>query len=143
MIIKTKYHGEMPINEEQILVMENGIPGFVDEKTFVILPLSEDSPFLVLQSTATEELAFIVASPFIFFKEYGFDIDDATAELLEIEKVDDVEVMIILTIEDPFEKTTANLRAPIIVNRTNKRAKQVILHDTSYTTKHLIGGSPC
>lgn len=52
-----------------------------------------------------------------FFKDYGFDLDETTVELLEIESAEDVEVMAILTIEEPFEKSTANLMAPIVVNR--------------------------
>lgn len=117
MIIHTKYHGQMNVKEEQIILFENGIPGFLEEKQFVILPLSEDSPFVALQSVTSENLAFIVVSPFIFFKNYEFDLDESTAELLDIDNIEDVEVMTILTMAEPFEKSTANLLAPIIVNR--------------------------
>ncbi|RXK30534.1 flagellar assembly protein FliW [Bacillus velezensis] len=143
MIIKTKYHGEIRIDEGQIISFENGLPGFNAETQFVVLPLSEDSPFLALQSVKQEHIAFIVASPFIFFKGYEFDIDHATLELLHIEDIEDVEVMAILTLEEPFENTTANLKAPIIVNKKEMKAKQIILHDASYETKHLIGGGSC
>ncbi|MGV6887428.1 flagellar assembly protein FliW [Bacillus velezensis] len=143
MIIKTKYHGEIRIDEGQIISFENGLPGFNDETQFVVLPLSEDSPFLALQSVKQEHIAFIVASPFIFFKGYEFDIDHATLELLHIEDIEDVEVMAILTLEEPFENTTANLKAPIIVNKKEMKAKQIILYDASYETKHLIGGGSC
>ena len=143
MIIKTKYHGEIRIDEGQIISFENGLPGFNDETQFVVLPLSEDSPFLALQSVKQEHIAFIVASPFIFFKGYEFDIDHATLELLHIEDIEDVEVMAILTLEEPFENTTANLKAPIIVNKKEMKAKQIILHDASYETQHLIGGGSC
>ncbi|PJY99625.1 flagellar assembly protein FliW [Bacillus vallismortis] len=143
MIIQTKYHGQMNVKEEQIILFESGIPGFLEEKQFVILPLSEDSPFVALQSVTSENLAFIVVSPFIFFKNYEFDLDASTAELLDIDNIEDVEVMTILTMAEPFEKSTANLLAPIIVNRKNMKAKQVVLHDSSYTTKHPIGGESC
>ncbi|KZE60222.1 flagellar assembly protein FliW [Bacillus velezensis] len=143
MIIKTKYHGEIRIDEGQIISFENGLPGFNEETQFVVLPLSEDSPFLALQSVKQEHIAFIVASPFIFFKGYEFDIDQVTLELLHIEDIEDVEVMAILTLEEPFENTTANLKAPIIVNKKEMKAKQIILHDASYETKHLIGGGSC
>lgn len=32
MIIHTKYHGQMNIKEEQIILFESGIPGFLEEK---------------------------------------------------------------------------------------------------------------
>lgn len=99
MIIHTKYHGQMNIKEEQIILFESGIPGFLEEKQFVILPLSEDSPFVALQSVTSENLAFIVVSPFIFFKNYEFDLDESTAELLDIDNIQDVEVMTILTMD--------------------------------------------
>ncbi|KAA6447919.1 flagellar assembly protein FliW [Bacillus atrophaeus] len=143
MFIKTKYHGQTNVKEEQMIVFESGLPGFSEEKQFVILPLSEDSPFVVLQSVVTENLAFIVVSPFVFFKGYEFDLSESAAELLEIENIEDIEVMTILTMEEPFEKSTANLLAPIIVNRKNMLAKQVVLHNSSYTTKHPIGGESC
>ncbi|WP_368930136.1 flagellar assembly protein FliW [Bacillus pumilus] len=138
MIIQTKYHGEVKIKEEQMINFSNGIPGFLDQKQFVILPLSEESPFLVLQSLKSAELGFIVSSPFLFFNQYEFDLDETVVEILEVEDANDVEVMVILTMESSIEKTTANLRAPIIVNRKNMKAKQVILHDSAYHTKHLL-----
>ncbi|MGE6630219.1 flagellar assembly protein FliW [Bacillus sp. NPDC077027] len=139
MIIQTKYHGEVTIKEEQIITFSSGIPGFLDQKQFVILPLSEESPFLVLQSLQNADLGFIVSSPFLFFDQYEFDLEDTVVEILGIEDTEDVEVMVILTMESSIEKTTANLRAPIVVNKKNMTAKQVILHDTSYHTKHLLG----
>src|SRR5690606_19606024 len=81
-------------------------------------------------------------NPFHFFPDYSFDLDDASIAQLELEDEKDVLVYAILTIQDPFDKTTANLQAPIVMNRRNRRAKQVILHDGPYTTKHLLLRQP-
>ncbi|XJZ26950.1 flagellar assembly protein FliW [Bacillota bacterium Lsc_1132] len=137
-MIQTKYHGEIEIDNEDILFFEKGIPGFLDEKEFVILPLSEDGTFSVLQSIASPQLAFLVANPFIFFKEYDFKLEDPVVEELELKTEKEVVVYVILTVADPFEKTTANLQAPIVINIANRKAKQVILNNCSYNTKHPI-----
>nr|WP_155113571.1 flagellar assembly protein FliW [Metabacillus mangrovi] len=137
-MLKTKYHGEMEIDEAQILKFAGGLPGFVEEKQFVVLPLEEDSPFLILQSATTPDLAFVVTSPFFFFKDYEFDLDESTVEALKIEDANQVQIMVILTVQDPFNLSTANLQAPIVVNEVNKQAKQVILNHPSYKTKHSI-----
>jgi flagellar assembly factor FliW len=134
--IATKYHGEVEINE--ILTFEKGIPGFMGEKKFTLLPLSDDDIFTVLQSIATQELAFVLTNPFHFFREYDFQLDDPVVEELELKTEKDVVVYSILTVQEPFEKTTANLQAPIIINATNRKAKQVILHNEQYKTKHPI-----
>ncbi|WP_442596332.1 flagellar assembly protein FliW [Neobacillus sp. D3-1R] len=138
MNINSKYHGEIEVNEEKILFFEKGIPGFQEEKKFIILPLSDDQVFSVLQSVESHYLAFVITNPFVFNKEYDFELDTSVIEELDIASEQDVQVYSILTVQDPFEKTTANLQAPIILNVKNKKGKQVILNNSQYTTKQPI-----
>jgi flagellar assembly factor FliW len=138
MRIKTKYHNEIEVNEEDIIHFEKGIPGFSEEKEFIILPLSQDQTFSVMQSILTEYLAFLVVSPFHFFPEYDFQLEDLVVEELGLQSEKEVQLYTILTANDPFENTTANLQAPVIINTTNQKAKQVILNDRQYKTKHPI-----
>lgn len=136
MKIATKYHGEIDI--EEIIRFENGIPGFEDEREFAILPLFEDQTFFVLQSIVTAPLAFIITNPFIHFKNYEFDLTAETISQLQIKNEEDVQTYTILTVKEDIRDTTANLLAPIIVNTKEKIAKQIILHETKYETKHLL-----
>jgi flagellar assembly factor FliW len=138
MRLTTKYHNEVEVKESEILHFEKGIPGFPDEKKFVILPLNEDGSFSVLQSVETAGLALVIASPFDFFTDYDFKLEDSVVEELGLESERDVLVYSILTVEDPFEKTTANLQAPVVINKSNNKAKQVILVEEGYKTKHSL-----
>lgn len=138
MKIDTKYHGVVEIEETEILHFEKGIPGFLAEKQFVLLALSEDDDFYAMQSVETAELAFIISNPFGFFPEYDFKLEESIVEELEIESGKDILVYSILTINEPFEKTTANLQAPLIINSKNRKAKQVILYNEPFSTKHPI-----
>ena len=138
MKIETKYHGEVDITTDEIWTFTKGIPGFPQEKQFAILPLPDNDVYAILQSVETASLGFVIVNPFLFFPDYDFDIDEATVHQLSIEKETDVGVYTILTIQDPFEKTTANLQAPLIMNTKNKQAKQLILSDGKYNTKHRI-----
>lgn len=139
MDIETKYHGTQQINEADILQFELGIPGFPEEKEFVLLPLGEDT-LLVMQSVTTPQVGFIITDPFSFFPEYDFKLFDSAVEQLNLEKPEDALVYTILTVQDPFEKTTANLQAPVIINRNNNKAKQVILNDGQYKSRHPLFG---
>lgn len=139
MIIETKYHGTQEIGPEDILKFDSGIPGFPEEKEFVLLPLDE-STLSVLQSVETSEIGFVVADPFSFFPEYDFQLGESTVEQLKLSKPEDAVVFTILTVQDPFEKTTANLQAPVVINTKNNRAKQVILNEGNYKTKHPLFG---
>lgn len=138
MKIKTKYHGEITIDERQIIHFENGLPGFLEEKQFIILPLTDNQIYLILQSIQTPEIAFVITNPFFFYKDYEFKLEDGVVEQLGIKEPGDVQVLNILTIHDPFEKTTINLQAPIIINTKNNRAKQVILNYDHYTTREPL-----
>ena len=138
MNIKTKYHGEISINEEEILHFEKGIPGFPNETKFVQIPLTEDGLFQVLQSTTNPDISFITTDPFFFKKDYDFTIDDSIVESLELQNEKDIKVIVILTPQEPFNHSTANLQAPVVINIANRKARQVILNNTTYQTKHPL-----
>lgn len=139
MKINTKYHGEIELNEKDIVHFANGIPGFLEEKKFVVLPLAnDDSPLHILQSVETAQLAFVTTNPFAFFKDYDFELSSGDVENLKIQADKDVIVLVILTVKDPFEESTANLQAPVIINSKHQLGKQVLLNDRTYRTKHLL-----
>jgi flagellar assembly factor FliW len=138
MLIKTKYHGKIVIKKEDILTFEKGLPGFLEETEYIILSLSEDQSFSIMQSVSTENLAFVIVNPFHYLQEYDFQLEDSVIEELELKSEKEVQVFSILTVEDPFDKTTANLQAPVIINTTNLKAKQIILNNGNYKTKHSI-----
>jgi flagellar assembly factor FliW len=139
MKIDTKYHCAITVVEKDIWTFPNGLPGFLEEQEFILLPIAEDqNVFFILQSVKTAGLAFVVANPFVFFSEYEFNLDEGSKDLLKLESERDVLIFVILNIKTPFEHSTANLLAPIIINSKENLAKQVILHDTDYKTKHLL-----
>ncbi|MEI5907604.1 flagellar assembly protein FliW [Bacillus spongiae] len=138
MEIQTQYHGVQVISNEEIIDFPNGLPGFVDETAFVMLPLPENEVFQILQSCQTPSLAFVVTNPFHYFTDYDFALEENTLHSLHIKTEKDVLVYTILTVETPFERTTANLQGPIIVNVRTRKGKQVILSDDKYKTKHAL-----
>ncbi|SHP78902.1 Flagellar assembly factor FliW [Mycobacteroides abscessus subsp. abscessus] len=140
MEIKTKYHGEVQINDHEVINFVKGIPGFPNEENFTILSLEEDGVFSILQSVVTPELAFVIVNPFHYFKDYDFHLEDQVVEALSIKLPEEVQVFTILTVQEPFEKTTANLQAPLIINKNNRMGKQVVLNNEKYTTRHKILG---
>ncbi|WNF36581.1 flagellar assembly protein FliW [Bacillaceae bacterium IKA-2] len=138
MKIETKYLGEVEINDEKIIEFESGIPSFLDEKKFILLPFDETTPFYILQSVTTSQLGFVVVSPFQFFPDYQAKLSDATVAALQIEKEEDVALFLMLTVQEPFTLTTANLQGPVAVNSNKQKGKQIALNDPNYGTKHLL-----
>ena len=138
MNIQTAYFGEVEIETTNILNFQFGLPGFVNEKEFILLPLEENSIFQVLQSVKTAALAFIITNPYDIATSYSFDLEEATIHGLEIKDEKEVATFTIVSLKETIAKSTVNLKAPIVLNTTNKKAKQVILNNEAYSIRHLI-----
>ncbi|MFC4409566.1 flagellar assembly protein FliW [Chungangia koreensis] len=130
MKIKTKFLGEAEIEKSSIIHFEGGIPGFEDLTEFVILPVEPDSPFAILQSIKESEIGFIIAFPFAFKPDYAFDLQEEDKQSLQIELESDLVFYSIVTLREPFQQSTINLQAPVIINHKKKLAKQIVLQDS-------------
>lgn len=135
----TTRFGAVSIEEKNMVYFEEGIPGFPNEMKFFLVPVEEDSPFIFMQSALTPDLAFLLTNPFLFFHDYEFVVDDETMDDLDLESEKNIEIYSILTMQGKdIRQMTANLVAPIVLNLKNRRAKQLILEKSRYTTKHVL-----
>lgn len=137
--VNTVRFGEIDVDEKKILRFKEGIPAFEDEHEFLLIPFEEDSPFFFMQSLKSPDLAFLVTSPFIFFPDYSFEIDDDIMNEFNIKAQEDLMIYSILTVPNgEVKKMTANLMAPVVINSKNMQGKQVVLDKSPYQTKHLL-----
>jgi flagellar assembly factor FliW len=135
MKLTTKYLGELEVDEKKMIDFPNGLPGFPEEKSFIILELPNNDAFQLLQSTKTEDLAFVIANPHFFYTDYELKLEDDLLQTLQIATSEDVLVSVIVTLQKPFKESTINLRAPIIINSTKLIGKQYILNDNNYSSR--------
>jgi len=138
MELRTSRFGTLQVEEREIYTFERGLPGFEQHKAFVIVSPEEDEPFAFLQSVSDPELAFIIVDPFLFYRDYDFELSDAVAEELKIESPEQVVVRAIISIRGELESATINLVAPIIINAEARLGKQVVLGKSPYTTRHPL-----
>lgn len=137
MQIQTKLLGEVEIQENDIITFEDGLPGFPDEKEFVLLPIDSDLPIAILQSITESEIGFVVAFPFAFKTDYAFDISEEDITDLQVEHETDLLTYAIVTLKESLNDSTMNLLAPIIININKKRGKQIVLTDNVVYPLHF------
>ncbi|MBO2534261.1 flagellar assembly protein FliW [Rummeliibacillus suwonensis] len=137
MKIDTKFLGQVEVEKEQLITFEEGIPGFPDEKQFVLIPFGENTPFIILQSTNTVQTGFVLAFPYLFKADYAFDLSDEDVEALSIEKQEDIITYAIVTLKDTLPNSTINLLAPIVINTKKQQGKQIILKDNHQELLHF------
>ena len=137
-MIDTRDFGELEIAAEDIVEFPEGMPGFPEHNEFVLLPLKEDSPFIIMQSVEEKGLAFVTIEPGNFFADYEFDLPEEAVDKLQIDSVEEVVVLAIATIKDKLENMTVNLAAPVVINLEARLGKQVILDDNRYPLRYQI-----
>ena len=82
-----------------------------------------------LQSVKSTHVGFPLLEPFLFYPEYGFELPDSDASILGLKGPEDALVRCVLTLREDAEETTANLLAPIILNRRTRQGRQVVLQE--------------
>ncbi|OUQ90247.1 flagellar assembly protein FliW [Brevibacillus brevis] len=118
------------------LFFEDGIPGFSHLQFFQLLQ-EEESPFFIIQSTEEKEVGFWVIDPFSFFPEYKFELSDVAKNALHVDEESQLGVFTIVTLRGNNE-ATVNLKAPILVNLSNRMGRQVILQEDTYSIRQPL-----
>jgi len=119
------------------LYFEEGLPGFSQLQFFRLVRQEEENPFLLLQSLEEENVEFWVVDPFVFFKEYEFELHQPSKDVLRVKEDTPIAVINIVTVR-PDGQVTVNLKAPIIINQSNRMAKQVILNEEKYQVRQPL-----
>jgi flagellar assembly factor FliW len=119
-----------------------GLPGFPEAHRFALVVWDdEDSPFSILTCLDVDGLEFLVVPPATFFPDYVPEVDDATAERVGIESGDDAILLVIVTVREEPGDATANLLAPIVINRHTLEAVQAVLSEADHPVQApLLGG---
>ncbi|QQK77906.1 flagellar assembly protein FliW [Salicibibacter cibarius] len=136
MKISTKYNGEIEVSESEVIDFPNGLPAFENETRWILQHYK--GPFYVLQSVHTAEVAFFVCEIFSIFPDYQIELPASVTEPLQLTDTKQASLWIILTIKDPFETSTANLAAPLVLNVDVKKGKQYILQDSEYSRQYPL-----
>lgn len=140
MNINAKYFGEISYEENEVIHVLSGLFGFESYTRYLPLSFNEsDDSMLSFQNLEDESLSFILMNPFTLCPDYTPKISDQDMKELEAGSLDDISFYVISVIHDSIEESTVNLRAPLVVNALNRKAKQIMLDQPEYTFRHTIG----
>lgn len=140
MQIKTKVFGEIIIDDDKIIHFPNGIIGFPDLTEFTLIHDEEKGTDSIhwLQSLQEPAFAMPVMDPLIVCPDYNPEADDELFNILGEIKPDELLVLVTVTVPHDLTKMTVNLKGPIIINVSEKRALQIIVEGDEYQVKFPI-----
>ena len=147
MKLETAHFGEIDVEEAKILDFGEGLPGFPDDRQFVLLEGAkefggeESTPFFWLQSVSNGDVAFILMDVFSFMPDYKPVLNPADfAELGEYNDGSRQDFLIynIVVLPEDVKKMSVNLVAPVIINQTMKKGKQIVASNSEYNVRHYL-----
>jgi flagellar assembly factor FliW len=119
-----------------VLDMAVPMPGFPAHRQFVLVRLNNEGLLYAFTSIEDPELRFLVAPPEPFFPDYAPEIENEVFAALNTKDPDRLLVMVVITAG--VNETTANLLAPIIVDRDTRRAMQVVLNGSGMPVRAVM-----
>ena len=148
MKIQTKFFGQIECEEAQVISFPVGIPGFPNEKKFLLLPFADsESVMLCLQSVTTSELAFVVLDPFRFNNSYTPVLQPAELQQLGVKSSEELYYYVLCAVHNPVSESTVNLRCPVVINPNTLEGRQIIMDTDEYDMRHPLrefsGGAKC
>jgi flagellar assembly factor FliW len=125
-------------SEDSILRFSEGLIGFSDCKSFVLLESEDIAPFRRLQSTDREELGFLVLDSAYLNKEFTALVPERDWESIDLTNPAARLAFVICIIGPSPAESTGNLQAPLIINYANMTGRQVILGETELSSRHPL-----
>lgn len=146
--LATKAFGTIDIEPGSVYSFPEGVYGFPDDREFALLEGKSDSPFLWLQATTKEHLAFILIDPRMLLRDYRPQVARGELDQLDARDSSECRIYAIVTIpQNAPEEMTVNLQGPILLNEQTHMGRQVISDDDRHGVRmsvlKLMEGQAC
>jgi flagellar assembly factor FliW len=112
--------------------------GEIDLTILLIKLKNQFAPFKWLQSIEDSNVAFVIMDPRELFPGYKLEINEKELEELNYTHSRDLVTYVIVTVPQDTSLTSADLLGPLVVNPKKRLAKQAVMPNTPYTTKHYL-----
>ena len=141
--LNTRYFGRLEFADDAMLHFPGGIPGFEEEKSFVLIEQPGTHPLVFMQSAASVELCFAALPVGTIVPQYRLRLESEESAQLALPAGQRPEIgkgllcLALLTFGET-ECPSANLMAPIVVNLANRKAIQSIQSESGYSPQHPL-----
>jgi flagellar assembly factor FliW len=124
--------------EDSILRFKEGLIGFSDCKSFVLLENDGIAPFRRLQSTNRPEVGFLVLDSMYLSKNFLSMVPEREWESVGLKDPAARLAFVICIIGPSPAESTGNLQAPLIINYADMTGRQLILSDSELSSRQPL-----
>jgi len=134
--VETRF-GVFTVEEGSVIHFPDGVPGFEQNRRFVLLSSPKLAPLHVLHHLEGPPASFLAVDPRVVLPDYRAVLEASDRERLGAS--DDAPlVWLALVTVDEAQGPSVNLRAPIVVNAARMVGCQVLPHNGLYPLRHPI-----
>jgi len=141
MRLETSRFGAIDVEDGDTLTFTQPIIGFQEFRRFVLLRGANAQEVSWLQSTEAGDLAFIVMDPRTVAPDYAVQLGAHELAELAVSAAAELEVYTLVVVPADPSQVRTNLKAPILVNRRQRLAKQTILENSAYPVRFVLAQS--
>lgn len=138
MDLQTTRFGALRLDDHRLVDFLGGIPGFPHFVRAVLIEVDDNPDYYWLQSVDDGGLAFLTVVPWSFFADYELVLNDDDQEAIALDDAGDAFICCLVSVDRDAGTFTANLRAPIVVNVSANRGRQIVLPDESLPMQAVL-----
>ncbi len=138
-VLESRRFGPLEVWPEKVLTFPAGLIGFEEFREYVLVQPDGLEPLSFLVACDNPEVAFPVLPGELCLPGYAPDIPAATLDTIAAGPGGRHEILAICSTAPDTGTLHANLRGPVVVNPEKRLACQVVLHDSPYSLRHLLG----
>lgn len=141
MRMNTRIFGEVEIDDDKLITFSSGIIGFPELTEFALIYDEErgtTAGIRWMQSVQEPSFAIPVMDPLCVQPQYNPEVEDDLLLPLGELNMEDILILVTVTIPKSIQEMSVNLKAPIIIHASNRKACQVITEGDKYPVKYPI-----
>ena len=141
MRVNTRLFGEIEIADDKLITFPSGIIGFPDMTKFTLIYDEEQGTgagIRWLQSLDEPGFAMPVMDPLVVKADYNPEVDDELLKRIGSVNMDNILVLVTVTVPSDLTKMSVNLQGPIIINVEERKACQIIVDAEGCPVKYPI-----
>jgi flagellar assembly factor FliW len=124
--------------EETFLNFPKGLSGFPHLRTFRLLEPAEGYPLKFLQSIEDSTISFVCMDAAATKMDYEVPLDDEASSLLNLVRMEDALVLVLVVVPDDPRQMTANLAGPLVINTLTLTGLQVELDSRKFPLQYRV-----
>ena len=139
MIVDTAVLGPVDVEQENIFHLPNGLYGFEGNSEFALITKRDDDVTLMwFQSVSGGAPCFVVFDPFEIIDNYQPVVEASDLKALGCKDSAELSYLVIAVVPENISEMTVNLKSPIVINKSQRKARQVILANRDYPIRYAL-----